>query len=484
MLGRRLVSCGVVFFLLVLVVAVGEAQDSGVDLDRMSGVTYTDALHATVVGAGSRILQTADGGGTWTERFRASDSTRLVAVSFATSEVGVAVGTELVLLGPGHTVERGQLLRTTDGGVTWAKLAVPDGVRSLSSVAFADALQGVAVGAFAMLRTTDGGATWTPVPMAATERLSGVSFAGKHGFAVGDGVTLETTDSGARWKRKQERGCSLSSVQFVGEKLVLVVGPGILWMSLDGGKNWRTFTGYLNYLLEKAEAEGLASRASSSRILSFNDVAAPTSTNFAVVGSTGIILRTTDGGRIWSLVDTGMRSGFADVAFGDALNGIAVGPKTVVTKDGGKTWTNASGNTSRIAADALSGTWDVSITGLNSNDLMKCTLDGNTTMSLVQNDLAVSGVMDGWRFGCSGSYTLAGTTRERSLRANLRPAPFSGNTDRLRVARFTIESSDYTAVFDGDLTGPGKMSGQLRMTAVSTELGTVKLTASWSATRR
>ena len=58
-------------------------------------------------------------------------------------------------------IERGAILRTTDGGVTWTRQA--SGTTDfLNSVSFTDANTGTAVGrSGVILRTTDGGVTWT-----------------------------------------------------------------------------------------------------------------------------------------------------------------------------------------------------------------------------------------------------------------------------------------------------------------------------------
>src|SRR5262249_38284658 len=58
-----------------------------------------------------------------------------------------------------------------------------------------------------------------------------------------------------------------------------------------------------------------------------------------VVGSQGIILRSTDGGETWTPQSSGTQVGLGDVSFVDANTGTAVGGQTILrTTDGGETW--------------------------------------------------------------------------------------------------------------------------------------------------
>lgn len=64
------------------------------------------------------------------------------------------------------------------------------------------------------------------------------------------------------------------------------------------------------------------------------------STGFAV-GSSGMIIRTTDGGSSWDILDSGTEHDLWGVSFTDASTGTAVGNFGVVlrTTDGGSSWT-------------------------------------------------------------------------------------------------------------------------------------------------
>jgi photosystem II stability/assembly factor-like uncharacterized protein len=109
--------------------------------------------------------------------------------------------------------ERGHVLVSTDGGVSWRQSPAPARA-TLTAVYFADARRGWAVGHDeVILRTVDGGATWFIAHYAPEHEqpLLGVRFdAAGHGFAVGAYSTVyHSGDAGASWQ----------SVPFVPEPL-------------------------------------------------------------------------------------------------------------------------------------------------------------------------------------------------------------------------------------------------------------------------
>ena len=87
----------------------------------------------------------------------------LFGVSFSDASNGTAVGSNFFFSGGGNAV----VLRTTDGGNTWAtKYNDPTPGILLFGVSFSDANTGTVMGvdfnlgAALILRTTDGGGTW------------------------------------------------------------------------------------------------------------------------------------------------------------------------------------------------------------------------------------------------------------------------------------------------------------------------------------
>lgn len=58
------------------------------------------------------------------------------------------------------------------------------------------------------------------------------------------------------------------------------------------------------------------------------------------VGDSGVIIRTTNGGKIWNLVLEAEQESFVKVAFFNQADGIAIGSNIFLTSDGGDTWIN------------------------------------------------------------------------------------------------------------------------------------------------
>jgi photosystem II stability/assembly factor-like uncharacterized protein len=119
------------------------------------GVTVVPGNGLVAVGERGHVLASSDGGVTWQQR-PAPTHANLTAVRFADSIHGWAVGHDEVIL------------RTTDGGLSWTRTHyAPERQQPLLDVWFGDASHGLAVGAFATLyRSADGGVTWVAVPFA------------------------------------------------------------------------------------------------------------------------------------------------------------------------------------------------------------------------------------------------------------------------------------------------------------------------------
>jgi hypothetical protein len=110
-------------------------------------VSLADADHGVAVGFQGNILRTTDGGVTWTLVFGGT-SESLNSVSMSSADVGTIVGS------------LGVILRTTDGGITWVKQTCPSR-NDFRGVSFSDADHGTAVGLYGtILRTNNGGVTF------------------------------------------------------------------------------------------------------------------------------------------------------------------------------------------------------------------------------------------------------------------------------------------------------------------------------------
>jgi photosystem II stability/assembly factor-like uncharacterized protein len=236
---------------------------------------------------------------------------------------------------------KGALLSTEDGGASWKLRTPPPTEDALRDIFFADELHGWAVcerdwfrlrtkeeARSYLLRTEDGGRTWARVEVTGAEvdaRLVGVRFAGReHGWAFGEmGALYATADGGRTWARQRvPTRRLLLGAAFLDAQKGWLVGPGptALYTS-DGGATWR---------------EGSVPSAGA-RVQAVSFVGARRGW---AVGARGLVLATEDGGRTWRAQESGVESDLYDVKFLDEREGWAVGGEGAVihTSDGGATW--------------------------------------------------------------------------------------------------------------------------------------------------
>jgi photosystem II stability/assembly factor-like uncharacterized protein len=237
----------------------------------------------------------------------------------------------------------------------------------LTSVAFADATHGWAVGtdmdyatqigSGVIISTTDGGATWSPPSSGMTDPLLSVCFSGvdrgwvtAFNYVQQVGSILATRDGGATWT-KQNTGATkfLSEVTFTDANHGWAVGSGgSILATTDGGATWKSqSSGTTEYLTA---------------------VAFPDASHGWAVSDSGTILVTGDGGGAWGKQHSGTRLELHSVAFADSTHGWVLGgdPQKggaicLATIDGGATWTERADLAAAKAmcfADALHG-WAV-----------------------------------------------------------------------------------------------------------------------------
>jgi photosystem II stability/assembly factor-like uncharacterized protein len=212
------------------------AMAPGYEFDAdLYAVDFGDLTHGWAVGYDGLVVRTVDGGRTWAVK-RGGDGL-FTAAWTDVAAVGAArcwvVGTD----GPG-----GYIARTSDGGAHWST-AKPRAARRkpLASVCFVDKLNGWAVGNGGLvLRTVDGGATWQSVSTGVYRMdFSAVDFVdAQRGWIAnaGEGIVLRTTDGGRSW-RMQDTGAlfGMASLDAVDAKTAYLCGDrGVLGTTTGG----------------------------------------------------------------------------------------------------------------------------------------------------------------------------------------------------------------------------------------------------------
>jgi photosystem II stability/assembly factor-like uncharacterized protein len=357
----------------------------------LSAVAFSDATHGWAVGSWLDasyasvpvLLATSDRGATWSARdlSMAGSGASLSSISFVDAMHGWAVGSSYDQTAGFSPF----VLATGDGGATWnvQSIDTPSGGAWLSSVAFANAEHGWAVGtcdagwidgmpavAPFIVATDDGGLTWYQQDPGYVDLLDGmaslnsVNFVdAQHGWAVGStgcaanetAIILATSDGGATWAIQQSSSRDgyggLYSVSFVDPLHGWAVGGAggeqngspVLIGTSDGGATWSN---------ESPPAVATNSFLDSVRFIDAGHGWAVGTRNRGYVGNNPVyvpvILATSDGGHTWLAQDAGSAGttgGLGSVAFIDAANGWAVGASgaIVATANGGATWTRQHG---------------------------------------------------------------------------------------------------------------------------------------------
>jgi photosystem II stability/assembly factor-like uncharacterized protein len=179
-----------------------KAQTSGTK-DQLLGVHALNSKQVYAVGAFGTLLSTSDGGVTWRRQELSWEKLipnilkesgllepNLSAIQFVNEKLGWIVG------------EFGLVLQTRDGGETWSAQNYGENLPQLFAVFFRDEQTGWAVGQLGtLMRTVDGGKHWARVAVETDRNLNGISMDGDRGMIVGDGVVLASDDGGLNWRK-------------------------------------------------------------------------------------------------------------------------------------------------------------------------------------------------------------------------------------------------------------------------------------------
>ncbi|GAA3463001.1 WD40/YVTN/BNR-like repeat-containing protein [Saccharothrix longispora] len=315
-----LVVAAVVSLLVVPAGAVASGHDghdatwrltpTGVDA-RLRGLSAVSPRVAWASGSRGTVLRTTDGGVTWASVAPPDSS----ALDFRDIEAFDARTAVVLSIGPGDS---SRIYRTSDGGRTWSRAFTnPDPAAFYDCVAFFDRFRGLAMsdpvdGRFRVLSTRDGGRSWLPVP---PEDLP-PALPGEFGFAA-SGQCLTTAGPRDAW------------IATGGGATARVLHSG------DGGRHWSVSD---TPLLSSGSAGvfAVAFRSPRQGLAIGGDYLAPG-------GAVANLALTSDGGRTWRTPGSspvGYRSGAA--WHGSSV--VAVGPTgSDLSRDGGRTWVGFDG---------------------------------------------------------------------------------------------------------------------------------------------
>jgi photosystem II stability/assembly factor-like uncharacterized protein len=329
--------------------------------ENLTDIHICDLNTGYIVGNGGTILKSSDGGFVWSRLLSGTDYD-LNSVDFIDTLVGYTVG---------GGYDDWKVFKTTDGGDTWVDKSsgIPFTYGYAISIKFIDANNGFIGGGHTphynrIYKTTDGGSSWfqsidapslnmkdeNNKELSCTYKYGGINsiyFKDSNiGFAVaGDGggfyrAIYSTTDGGSTWNDKYvgEEEAGLNSICLTNEGRGWAVGfngtifisenYGKTWMQILSGNRFACWTGddlYSVYSIDENVVWAAGYRAS------------------CIGGGSNIILKTTDGGKIWKTKFLNQYNGgtIKSIYFANENFGWAVGEGTkglYLTTDGGENW--------------------------------------------------------------------------------------------------------------------------------------------------
>jgi photosystem II stability/assembly factor-like uncharacterized protein len=265
-----------------------------------------------------------DRGVNWRQAKSVPTRDMLTAVFFADSQYGWAVGHDETIL------------NTVDGGETWTRSHfAPEAQQPLLDLWFANRVSGIAVGAYgAYFTTNDGGRTWAstrfappPAPIATHDgpssngagapdegelppdyHLNRIIGVGNRLYIAAEGGQLyRSDDRGANWRvlPSPYEGSFFGLVPIRGEGLLAFGLRGHLFRSADGGETWSQLESHTTAML----TDGIA----------INDL------RVVIGGLAGVLLVSGDAGESFTLTQQDDRKGVSALLPGPAGSVVVAG---------------------------------------------------------------------------------------------------------------------------------------------------------------
>ena len=430
-----------------------QLQQSGVP-EALQRIVFVDENHGWIGGQGV-LLRTENGGKSW-QVIREGDlqPSRSGARSYGSIRAIHFIDPKQGWVG----VDRGQILRTTDGGKTWTPQQTGTTQQSITDLHFINSKEGWAVApqrrtGGLILHTVDGGDYWE-IQAKTHQRCIGVHFlnATSGWVIMENGTSLLTTDGGESWKRDLEAerkmkgtylDIQLQTVKFRNHAEAWGIGiGGMILTTQNQGKSWKPLHTSSRGETENSEpvswvdrmaheqsnplltqitnayflADGHGWAVGAERIYERNVHRADSGGTETARKSGGQIYATTDGGKTWHHQFGEAPDNFRDVIFLDEQNGWIAGDNGVLlsTEDGGENWKRLeSGTTDRLVDVhfiSLDPKWGWA---MKRDGSMLYTLDGEnwsiengqelpSGFDISINEVAFGNFSEGWAVGENG----------------------------------------------------------------------------------
>jgi photosystem II stability/assembly factor-like uncharacterized protein len=259
------------------------------------------------VGERGHVLLSDDQGATWRQATSVPTRVMLTAVFFTDADYGWAVGHDETIL------------NTVDGGETWSRTHfAPEAQQPLLDLWFANRVSGIAVGAYgAYFTTNDGGRHWASAKFAPPQHdgesapsegdvsqdyhLNRIVGVGNRLYVAAEGGQLyRSDDRGASWRALPSpyEGSFFGLLPIRGDGLLAFGLRGHLFRSADAGETWHELDSHTTAML----TDGVA----------VNDL------RVVIAGLAGVLLVSGDAGETFRLTQQDDRKGMSALLPGPA----------------------------------------------------------------------------------------------------------------------------------------------------------------------
>ena len=225
-----------------------------------------------------------------------------------------------------------------------------------------------------IIKTVNGGSNWVTVYSETALQLWGLFFVNSlTGFTAGStGRIMKTTNAGVNWvTMTSPTQTSLSSIYFINETTGFISGSAIALKTTDQGASWVNMN-----------APFISGFENFREIYFFNE-------NLGLyVSDAGRIVKTTNSGTNWNLVNSGTTQSLFGVKFIDAMTGYACGNAGAIvrTTDGGENWFSQTSPLSEILTDVWFTNANTGYISSWSGKILKTTNGGITFIEPVSSE--------------------------------------------------------------------------------------------------
>ncbi|HWA05000.1 MAG TPA: YCF48-related protein, partial [Ignavibacteria bacterium] len=340
--------------------------------NTLRAVDFVDNNTGYAAGDYGTVLKTTNAGNTW-NKLAGPNEKNLTSLDFVNGTTGF-VGSHSQML-----------KKTTDAGQTWQSIQLPvsgnwDTAYTIMDINFVNQTTGYVVGFFLLeskiWKTTDAGNSWSTLPVTGADYLKRTYFIDANtGFAYGGPTyseVIKTTDGGQSWQQVSQESYIAYSMSFINSQVgVYGCESGRIYRTTDGGNSW-TF----------------AFCPSSLDIMSIQFVNATTGFGF---GTGSVYVKTTDGGVNWEeySLGTGSIRQYYDASMTPAGIIQAVGSygAMVRTTNSGATFEVPPFITEHTITDIefINGNTGYAVAGFGEGDILKTTDAGETWVSQVSS---------------------------------------------------------------------------------------------------